>query len=231
MLAVFGHPDDMEIAVGGTVCKWTDRGREVHLLILTNGDRGSEDRDQDRAALAVIRKRESEDAARVAGLASVTVRDDHDGELENSPPVRIDIARLVRQVRPRAVVTCDPTAWFFGNQYFNHSDHRTAGAVTLDAVFPGAGNPLFFEELLLDEHLEPWNVPEIWLGWTNEPNHYEDITRFMDRKLEALRAHRSQVVDNNMIGFFERWLPMEAVENGRKIGVEHAEAFRVLQLS
>ena len=116
-----------------------------------------------------------------------------------------------------------------GNRYFNHSDHRTAGAATLDAVFPGAGNPLFFEELLRNEQLEPWNVPEIWLGWTNEPNHYEDITGLMDRKLHALRAHASQV-QGNLIGFFEQWLPVEAQENGRQIGVEHAESFRQLLL-
>jgi LmbE family N-acetylglucosaminyl deacetylase len=231
VLAVFGHPDDAEIGVGGTLCKWAAAGRDVHLLILTNGDRGSENRDEDRVQLAVTRKRESEDAGRVAGLKSVVIRDDHDGELENSYPVRMDIARRIRQVRPTILVTCDPTAWFFGNQYFNHSDHRKAGAAALDAAFPGAGNALFFEGLLRHESLEPWNVPEIWIGWSNEPNHYEDITGFMERKLEALRAHRSQVIDNNSIGFFEQWLPLEAVENGRKIGTEHAEAFRVLQLS
>ena len=229
VLAVFAHPDDMEIAVGGTLSRWAQEGREGHLLVLTNGDRGSDDPKQDRAELAATRAKETEDAGRLVGLASVTIRADHDGELENSHRVRVDIAREVRRRRPQTVVTCDPTAWFFGNQYFNHADHRTAGAVTLDAVFPGAGNPLFFEELL-DEGFEPWNVPELWLGWTNEPNHYQDVTGFMDRKLEALAAHASQV-QGDFLGFFEQWLPMEAEENGKKIGVQHAEAFRALQLS
>jgi LmbE family N-acetylglucosaminyl deacetylase len=72
-------------------------------------------------------------------------------------------------------------------------------------------------------------VPDIWLGWTNDPNHQQDVTGFMDRKLKALAEHKSQV-EGGMLGFFEEWLPAEAEENGKKIGVLHAEAFRVLNL-
>ena len=54
VLAIFAHPDDAEISVGGTMARWADEGREVHLLILTNGDRGSEDPNDDRVELARI---------------------------------------------------------------------------------------------------------------------------------------------------------------------------------
>jgi LmbE family N-acetylglucosaminyl deacetylase len=228
VLASFAHPDDMEISSGGTLARFVSDKREVHLLVLTNGDRGADTADTDRVELARTRLAETHAAAEYLGLASVTVLDNHDGDLENTAAVRADIVRVIRKVKPAVVLTCDPTAWFFGSQYFNHSDHRTAGAVTLDALFPGAGNPLFFSELL-EEGLEPWKVPEVWLGWTNEPNHYQDITGFMDRKLQALWKHESQV-QGGLIGFFESWLPMEAQENGKKIGAEHAEAFRVLTL-
>jgi LmbE family N-acetylglucosaminyl deacetylase len=228
VLAVFAHPDDAEIAAGGSLAKWASEGREVHLLVLTNGDRGSQDPEEDRAELARTRLVETEDAARLLGLVGVTVLATHDGELENTLQVRAEIARVVRRVRPSIVLTCDPTAWFFGNRYFNHSDHRNAGAVTLDATFPGAGNPHFFPEQLA-EGLATWSVPEVWLGWTLEPNYYEDVTGFMDLKLKALAEHRGQV-QGGLLGFFEEWLPSEAEENGRKIGVQHAEAFRVLSL-
>jgi LmbE family N-acetylglucosaminyl deacetylase len=228
VLAVFAHPDDAEISSGGTLTRWATEGRAVHLLILTNGDRGSEDPNEDRAALAETRLQESETAAQSMGLASVEILDVHDGELENTPSVRTEIVRRIRRLRPRTLLSCDPTAWFFGNQYFNHSDHRKAGEAAMDAVFPGAGNPLFFQELL-SEGLEPWKVQEVWLGWTNEPNHFQDVTGFMERKLSALGDHASQV-KGGMLGFFEQWLPLEAEENGKKIGVQHAEGFRVLHL-
>jgi LmbE family N-acetylglucosaminyl deacetylase len=225
---VFAHPDDAEISAGGTLARWASEGREVHLLILTNGDRGSEDPKQDRAELANTRQLESEAAGRLLGLASVRVLSIHDGDLENSADVRAEIVKRIREVRPSIVVSCDPTAWFFGNRYFNHADHRTAGAAALDAVFPGAGNPLYFADQL-DQGLEPWKVGEVWLGWTNEPNHHQDVTGFMERKLASLGEHASQV-QGGMLGFFEEWLPAEAEENGRKIGVQHAEGFRVLML-
>ena len=228
VLAVFAHPDDAEISSGGTLARWGSEGREVHLLILTNGDRGSEDPKQDRSELAATRRTESEAAGRVLGLADVRILPVHDGEVENSLELRAQIVRRIREVRPTVVLSCDPTAWFFGNRYFNHADHRTAGAAALDSVFPGAGNPHFFSDQI-DQGLAPWKVTEVWLGWTTEPNHFQDVSGFMDTKLEALAEHRSQV-EGNMLGFFEQWLPAEAEENGRKIGVQHAESFRVLQL-
>jgi LmbE family N-acetylglucosaminyl deacetylase len=227
-LAVFAHPDDAEISAGGTLARWCDEGREVHLLVLTSGDRGSDDPARDRAELARTREVETGEAAKVLGLSGWHVLGVHDGELENTAEVRAQVVRTVRQIRPGIVLTCDPTAWFFGGNYFNHADHRTAGATALDSVFPGAGNPHFFAEQL-SEGLSVWSVPEVWLGWTNEPNHHQDITGFMDRKLKALAAHKSQV-EGGMLGFFEKWLPAEAEESGKVIGVQHAEAFRLLNL-
>jgi LmbE family N-acetylglucosaminyl deacetylase len=204
VLASFAHPDDMEIGAGGTLAKW------------------------DRAELARIRFKEQEAAAAVLGLSSFRILPTHDGELENSHEARVAIARVIRETRPATVVTCDPTAWFLGNRYFNHRDHRQAGETTLDALFPGAGNPLFFGELL-DEGLEAWDVPQVYLCWSNEPNTQEDITGFMDRKLAALAEHRSQF-DDDALASFDRWLREDALKAGNKIGVEHAESFRMLQL-
>jgi LmbE family N-acetylglucosaminyl deacetylase len=227
VLAVFAHPDDAEICAGGTLARWCAEGRSVHLLVLTNGDRGAAQR-VDRVELAATRLVETRAAGDHLGLAGVRVLDTHDGELENIPDVRREIVREVRRVQPALVLSCDPTAVFFQDRYYNHSDHRNAGACALDAVFPAAGNPLFFEELL-DEGLEPWSITEIWLGWSMEPNTHQDITGFLTKKIDALALHASQLADGG-IGFFEEWLPAEAVEAGKRIGVDHAESFRVLQL-
>jgi LmbE family N-acetylglucosaminyl deacetylase len=228
VLAVFAHPDDAEIAAGGTLAKWAAAGREIHLLVLTNGDRGSQDRDLDRAELARVRLRETAAGGRVLGLAGTTILDVHDGDLQNTPEVRAEVVRTIRRIRPDALVTCDPTAWFFENRYYNHSDHRTAGVVALDAAFPGAGNPHYFTDHL-DEGLDPHDVPQMWLAWTLEPNHREDVSGFLEVKVAALAKHASQLAEG--IAFFEDELARQAAEEGAAIGVTHAEAFRVLDLS
>ena len=233
VLAVFAHPDDAEIAAGGTLAAWAVAGREVHLVVLTNGDRGSSDPAVSRAELALTRKAETEDAAVVLGLASVRVLSVHDGELENTPAVREAVTRRIREVRADTVVSCDPTSVFFGSAegtttYYNHSDHRTAGWIALDSVFPGAGNPHFFSEHL-GEGLEIQEVHDVWLGWTNDPNHVEDVSGSFRTKIDSLARHASQLAEG--IRFFEESLHEDAARAGEKIGVEHAEEFRVLDLS
>jgi LmbE family N-acetylglucosaminyl deacetylase len=229
ILGVFAHPDDAEISCGATLAKWAAAGRPVHLLVLTNGDRGSQDPAEDRRDIARTRLEETRKAGELLGLTWARVLDTHDGELENTADVRETVVRAIREIRPTTLVTCDPTAWFFENRYYNHSDHRTAGAIALDAVFPGSGNPHFFAEHLA-EGLGAWDVHDVRLTWTLEPNHHEDVTGFIQTKMRALAAHASQV-DGDMLGFFEEWIPKEAAEAGAAIGVEHAESFRVLDLS
>jgi LmbE family N-acetylglucosaminyl deacetylase len=228
VLAVLAHPDDAEIAAGGTLAKWAASGREVHLLVLTNGDRGSGDASTSRSALAATRLLETRAAADVLGLTDADVLGIPDGELENTLTVREAVVRRIREVRAETVLSVDPTAVFFEQRYYNHSDHRTAGWIALDAVFPGSGNPHFFSEHL-GEGIGVQEVHDVWLGWTNEPNHWEDISGFLQRKVEALAVHASQLTEG--IRFFEGVLSEEAVEAGKKIDVEHAEEFRVLDLS
>lgn len=228
VLGVFAHADDAEIAAGGTMGNWVAAGRQVHLLLLTNGDRGSQDPRLDRAELARIRVGETEAAAEVLGLASVRILDVHDGDLQNSVEIREQVVRRIREVRAETVLSVDPTAVFFRNSYYNHSDHRTAGWIALDSAFPGSGNPHFFPEHLGDG-LGVQDITEVWLGWTNEPNHVEDVTASWRRKIDALAKHDSQLSEG--IAYFERFLVEEAEEAGKKIGAERVEEFRVLDLS
>ena len=228
VLGVFAHPDDAEIAAGGVLATWTAAGREVHLLILTNGDRGSQDPAASREELAATRRAETEAAADVLGLASARVLSTHDGELENTSIVREAVTRRIREVRAETVLSVDPTAVFFENRYYNHSDHRTAGWVALDSCFPGSGNPHFFSEHL-GEGLQTQDVEDVWLGWTNEPNRIEavDAASFR-RKVDALAAHASQLSEG--IAYWDESLGNEARRLGERVGADYAEGFRVLDL-
>ena len=71
-------------------------------------------------------------------------------------------------------------------------------------------------------------MTDVWLGWTDEPNHVEDISEHFRAKVDALAEHASQLAEG--IRFFEEFLAEDAVKAGEKIGVTHAEEFRVLDL-
>jgi LmbE family N-acetylglucosaminyl deacetylase len=235
VLAVYTHPDDCEISCGATLAKWAEQGKRIIVAVVTDGRRGSQDPDEDVGELVRIRREEARAGAKVLGATDVRFLDYRDGELENTPEVRADIARLIREVRPKILMTADPSIWFFHDPndssqgaYFNHRDHRKTGEAVLDAAAPGAGNPHFFSEQLA-EGLTPWDVPEAWLAPTTEANHTEDVSGFVQTKIAALREHRSQLTDDQL-AMFEDWIPSWARVQGKEIGVEAGEGFRVLRL-
>ena len=111
-----------------------------------------------------------------------------DGELEPNLELRREIVRIIRRLKPDVVVCQDPTVRWVDTQYINHPDHRAAGEATLAAVFPAARDRMNFPELLA-EGLEPHKVREIYLAGAQTPDVAIDITAYMERKMESLRAH------------------------------------------
>ncbi len=195
VLVVLAHPDDPEFFCGGTLALWADQGREIEYCLLTRGDKGADDADTDPVALAHLREAEQRAAAAVLGVRQVRFLDLADGYLTPDLALRKQVVRVLRQVRPDIVVTCDPTNFFPSDRYINHPDHRAAGQATLDAVFPAAGSALFFPELIRDEGLAPHKVRQVYVAMPQTPNTLVDVTAFIDRKIAALREHRSQIPD------------------------------------
>ena len=231
VLAVYAHPDDAEISCGGTLARWTAAGAQVHLLLLTRGDKGSSDPEVDPDALAEQRAGEVAAAAEVLGLAGHEQVGIDDGELDNTAAVRARIVRAVRRVAPDVVVCPDPTAVFFGDTYFNHHDHRVAGWATLDAVSPASGSPHYFPEAG-----PPHQVRWVLLSGTLEPNVWVDVGPTLDTKIGALLCHQSQLQATAFghEGGAGEWLAsllrQRAEDGGRIAGVRHAEGFRRLLL-
>lgn len=227
VLAVYGHPDDPEISAGGTLARWARGGATVWELICTKGEKGSQDPNQDRDALAATRIAETEKAATALGLAGHFHLDYGDGELRDDLEIRARIVELVRKLKPEVVVCPDPTAVFFGDRYFNHSDHRVTGWATLDAVAPAAGNPHYFPEQLA-AGLAIHHVGAVYLSGTLEPNCWVDIGADIETKIDALFCHESQLVETGE--WFREFLRQRAEEGGRAAGVRYAEGFRRLTL-
>ena len=230
-LAVYAHPDDAEISCGGTLACWARAGSEVHLLLLTRGDKGSSDPADDPERLSERRAAEVVAAAAALGLAGHAQLGAGDGELDNTAELRERIVGAVRRVRPDVVVCPDPTAVFFGDTYVNHRDHRVAGWATLDAVSPAAGSPHYFPRAG-PAHA----VGQVLLSGTLEPNAWVDIAATMDVKVEALLCHESQLKaaafghEGGTAEWLDGLLRQRAEEGGRLAGVRYAEGFRRLVL-
>jgi len=193
VLVVLAHPDDPEFFCGGTLALWAEQGSRISYCLLTRGDKGDEN-GSDPGGLAARREAEQRAAAGVLGVAEVNFLDHPDGYLIPDLDLRREVVRAIRRVRPSVVVTCDPTNFFPNDRYINHPDHRAAGQVTLDAVFPAAGSRMFFPELL-EEGLEPHKVSQVYVAMPQTSNTVIDVTTMFERKVEALRRHASQIAD------------------------------------
>jgi len=137
-------------------------------------------------------------AASLVGVRNVTFLELADGYLEPGIDLRRRIVRIIRTHRPDVLVTCDPQNLYPSASYgVNHPDHRYAGQVVLDAVFPAAGNPHYFPELLKDERLEPWAPREVWVSIPAAANVNVtlDVTDLWEDKITALKEHKSQTGD------------------------------------
>ncbi|HEV7209843.1 MAG TPA: PIG-L deacetylase family protein [Mycobacteriales bacterium] len=226
-LVVVAHPDDADFGSAGTIAAWTKVGIAVTYCIATSGDAGGFDAATPREQIPIMRQAEQRAAAAEVGVSDVRFLDHRDGAVVAGPDLVRDIARVIRQVRPQRVLTQSPER-NYRRLPASHPDHRAVGAAALDAVYPAARNPYAFPELLADEGLTDWVVPEVWLGAHPTADHYVDITDTFDRKLAALRAHTSQTGHmDDLEGLLRGWLGANARSAGLPAG-RLAESFFVI---
>jgi LmbE family N-acetylglucosaminyl deacetylase len=182
VLAIGAHPDDVEFGCGATLAKWADAGCDVHLLVLTDGSKGSWEPGADLEALVAVRENEQRDAARELGAVDVTFLGAPDGELDQRLAYRAAVCEVIRRTRPDVVAAHDP--W---KRYRLHPDHRHAGFLALDGIV-AARDPLFFPE----QALEPHRPTHLLLFEADAPDHAEQVGDHLERKIDALLRHVSQ---------------------------------------
>lgn len=224
VLLVVAHPDDAEFGAGGTVARWVREGRQVVYVLCTSGEKGTRDRSMDPRSLAEIREREQQAAARLLGVREVRFLRLPDQGLEDTPEFRKRIVREIRRYRPATVVTSDPY-----RRYIWHRDHRIAGQVTLDAVFPFARDHLAYPDLL-DEGLEPHKVREMLFFGSDDINYRSDIAATFDLKVAALRCHESQMRELG-VPDLEAWVREWSCSMAEGEECELAEAFHRVDIA
>lgn len=195
ILVILAHPDDPEFFCGATLAKWAQAGHKITYCLLTCGDKGDSNTTLSGDDLCQRRHQEQRDAAKIIGAKEVHFLDRPDGYLVPDMDTRRAVTKAIRQFTPDILVSCDPTNLFPSETYpLNHPDHRAAGQIVIDAVFPAAGSALFFPELLVDGY-QPHQPHELWLSLTHEPNTTIDVTDTWQTKLNAILQHKSQVKD------------------------------------
>ena len=227
VLAIGAHPDDIEFGCGATLAKWSDAGAEVHLGVCTDGSKGTWEPDADLATLVATRQEEQRDAAKVLGAVDVRFLGRVDGELRNDVETRAALCAVIREVRPDVILGHDP--W---QPYRLHPDHREAGLLVLGAIV-AARDPHFFPEI----GPAPHRPDTLLLFEPAHVVHLEDVRHHVDRKVDALLAHRSQWrstmgIDDSDAGGrdqqrarFVSGLHDEARTTGLRAGLRAAEAF------
>lgn len=223
VLAIYAHPDDPDVACGGALARWARAGAEVHVLLATDGEKGTLDPDVDPENLVVTRSAEIADASRILGVSHHHLLHHRDGELVDDLALRRQLVACIREVKPDVVCCPDPTAVFFGQDYFNHRDHRTIGWAALDALSPAAGLPHYFPD-----SGPAHQVGVAYLSGTLSPDVWIDITDTIDLKTDAVGCHRSQLVGDRE--WARTAVRQRAEEAGRAAGCRFAEGFRRLRL-
>jgi LmbE family N-acetylglucosaminyl deacetylase len=223
-MVIVAHPDDADFGPAATAARWIDAGSVGWLVCCTSGDAGGEDPDRDPLDLAADREAEQDRAAGIVGYEGVTYLHQPDGALANDLALRELLVREIRTFRPDAVLATDPEVVFYRDGGVNHTDHRTAGMAAVDAVYPAARNPMAFP-WLARSGLAAHPVRRLYLFWPNDPTARIDVSATIGRKVEALREHASQIREPAKL---DERMRAWAREEGEPIGVDAADAFRVV---
>ena len=229
VLAIMAHPDDVDFGSAGTVAQWVKAGISVTYGIVTDGDAGGFDPAIPRSEIPTIRRAEQRAAAAEIGVSDVHFLGYKDGDVTVTQDLRRDISRLIRQVRPQRMLIQSPDRnW--DRIPASHPDHLATGEAAIRAIYPDARNPFAHPELLQDEGLQDWVVPEVWLMASPTPNHYVDVTETFPDKMRAIHAHVSQLPAPDAVEDRVRtWLSAAAYEAGLPEG-RLAESFQIVNI-
>jgi LmbE family N-acetylglucosaminyl deacetylase len=220
LMAIMAHPDDIDFGSAGSVAKWCAEGWTVYYVLATSGDKGTHDPAFTPQELAATREEEQREAARILGVKEVFFLGYPDGFLEPTHELREQLVRLFRIYKPDVVLT-----WDGFRPNFNHNDHRNIGIAVRDALFPAVRDRLYFPEHAA-QGLDEVRVNEILLVGSTEPNYFVDVSAFIEKKADAILAHRSQVQSHDRDELIKQMRSRGRRPGGRGL----VESFRRVQM-
>lgn len=229
-MVVMAHADDAEFGCAGTVARWVKEGWDVYYVLCTDNSSGGPDEATDvseeaRRKVVETRMKEQRDACAVLGVKDVIFLGERDGELQPTIELRKKLVRLYRTYKPTRLICQSPMRNWQPTMILGafHPDHLAAGEAALSAVYPGSQNPWDFPELMEKEGLKPHKIKEVYVMTSPFENYYSDISSTWELKVEALRAHVSQLGEH--IDEVQGWIGGYNAMTGKKIGAAYAEGF------
>jgi LmbE family N-acetylglucosaminyl deacetylase len=179
------HPDDPELSCGGTIAQWSAAGDTVHYIIVSCGEKGTWDKDASPFRVAEVREREALAAAQFLGVDKVIFLRHPDGNVELADTLKLELAALIRHLKPHTVVTHDPWRKHF------HPDHRATGFAVIKAIM--ISRDWHFFPFLAEIGLAAHRSEELLFSPSDTPSLIVDVSDTFERKLKAISMHESQL--------------------------------------
>jgi LmbE family N-acetylglucosaminyl deacetylase len=223
ILVFSAHPDDLDFGCAGTVAKLVKQGNKIIYCIISNGEKGIHKIKSSKQAIIGIRRKEQKRAARIVGVKDVVFLNEKDGEVENTKALRRKLVSIIRKIKPDIVFSFDPANFLFDNFYRYHRDHRKAAEAVFDALYPASGSQAFFQDL----NRKPHTIKEVWFFATHRPNLWINISETIDKKIEALLSHHSQITNEKKL---KKMILKRTQDVGKRKKIKYAESFRKLKL-
>ena len=223
-LAIGAHPDDVELGCGGTLAKLINDGKTVAIVDLTQGELGTRGNN-------LTRTEEAANASKILGISARENLKLKDGFLNNTEEYQMEVVKMIRKYQPEIVLA---------NAIDDrHPDHAKAAKLVSDACF--LAGLIKIETSLNGETQKPWRPKQIfnYIQWKNvTPDFVIDISDFMEKKIEACLAYKTQFYDPNSkepmtpiaTKDFLESLTYRAQDLGRLSGVSFAEGFTTEKL-
>lgn len=224
ILAIGAHPDDVELGCGGTLAKLISEGKKVAIVDLTQGELGTR-------GTNVTRAQEAASASEILGISARENLKMKDGFIHNSEEYQIQIVKMIRKYQPEIVLA--------NAVEDRHPDHAKAAKLVSDACF--LSGLVKIETELDGENQKQWRPKQVfhYIQWKHiTPDFVIDISNFMEKKIEACLAYKTQFYDPNSkepmtpiaTKDFLESLTYRAQDLGRLSGVEFAEGFTTEKL-
>lgn len=221
ILAIGAHPDDVELSCAGTLAKEISKGKKVGILDLTRGELGTR-------GTAETRDEEAKTAAKILGVSMRKNLEFSDGFFTNNTAHQLEIIKVLRKYRPE-VILCNAI-------HDRHIDHGKGSQLVSDACFLSGLKKI--ETICEGNSQKEWRPKHVYhyIQWYEiEPDVVVDITGFMDKKIECIKAYKTQFYDIeskepetpiSSSNFFDS-ITYRARNLGRIINTEHGEGYTV----